>query len=255
MHTQPAVLARIIHAIGDADFAAIAADSVLGFAGFDLATVVQHRHAASPALIFDNFDAAGGRRGIENYLSVTHTTNPILRLATQRPGAFRASDFTLRVNGVGDRVKPYLVQCADEELGFRTVGWPEKLEEIGLYFDARGGVVEFSLYRERGREAATAEQLETLAALRAPIAAAFDKHITLALRTVPVANPFAPPLSPREVEIADLLLLGCGSEAIALRLNISRHTVKDHRKQIFRKLGISSLAELFALHRQRVRYS
>jgi DNA-binding CsgD family transcriptional regulator len=45
-------------------------------------------------------------------------------------------------------------------------------------------------------------------------------------------------------------LIGCSSEAIALRLSISRHTVKDHRKQIFRKLGVGSLAELFALNRQ-----
>jgi DNA-binding CsgD family transcriptional regulator len=58
-------------------------------------------------------------------------------------------------------------------------------------------------------------------------------------------------LTPREAQIVGLLLLGCGSEAISLRLNISRYTVKDHRKQIFRKLGVGSLAELFALHRKR----
>jgi len=46
--------------------------------------------------------------------------------------------------------------------------------------------------------------------------------------------------------VCDLMLLGCSSEAIALRLNISRYTVKDHRKHIFRKLQIGSLAELFA---------
>ncbi len=54
-------------------------------------------------------------------------------------------------------------------------------------------------------------------------------------------------LSAREREICDLLLLGCSSAAIALRLDISRHTVKDHRKSIFRKLRVGSLAELFAL--------
>jgi DNA-binding CsgD family transcriptional regulator len=53
-------------------------------------------------------------------------------------------------------------------------------------------------------------------------------------------------LSPREREICDLLLLGCSSAAIALRLGLSRHTVKDHRKSIFRKWRVGSLAELFA---------
>src|SRR3546814_10274574 len=56
----------------------------------------------------------------------------------------------------------------------------------------------------------------------------------------------APP-TPREAEVRDLLLRGCSTEAVALRLSISRHTVKDHRKAIFRKLGIASLAELFSL--------
>src|SRR3546814_5783201 len=55
------------------------------------------------------------------------------------------------------------------------------------------------------------------------------------------------PLTPREAEVRDLLLRGCSTDAVALRLSISRHTVKDHRKAIFRKLGISSLAELFSL--------
>lgn len=62
------------------------------------------------------------------------------------------------------------------------------------------------------------------------------------------AQSYKSALTPREVEVVDLLLLGCGSDAIALRLNISRYTVKDHRKRIFRKLHIGSLAELFALH-------
>jgi DNA-binding CsgD family transcriptional regulator len=54
-------------------------------------------------------------------------------------------------------------------------------------------------------------------------------------------------LSPREREIYDLLLLGCSSATIALRLGLSRYTVKDHRKHIFRKLRVGSLAELFVL--------
>jgi DNA-binding CsgD family transcriptional regulator len=73
--------------------------------------------------------------------------------------------------------------------------------------------------------------------------------VELDLHRQPRADTAGTPLSPREMQIADLLLLGCGSDAIALRLGISRHTVKDHRKRIFRKLGIGSLAELFALYR------
>lgn len=54
-------------------------------------------------------------------------------------------------------------------------------------------------------------------------------------------------LTPREREIVDLILSGCGSQQIADRLFISLGTVKNHRKNIYGKLGIGSQAELFNL--------
>lgn len=54
-------------------------------------------------------------------------------------------------------------------------------------------------------------------------------------------------LTPREREITDLILSGCGSQQIAARLFISLGTVKNHRKNIYGKLGIGSQAELFNL--------
>lgn len=157
-------------------------------------------------------------------------------------GACRARDFGGNALGRADRVKSHIVVAAEEELGFRTVGWPQRMEEVGLYVDACGGVVELGFYRERGRSSVPASKLRALDDLSAPVAAAFDKHAALRTRSVPAG------LSPREQEICALLLAGCSSHAIALRLDISRHTVKDHRKAIFRKLQVCSLAELFALH-------
>ncbi|ALD44220.1 helix-turn-helix transcriptional regulator [Serratia sp. OLHL2] len=54
-------------------------------------------------------------------------------------------------------------------------------------------------------------------------------------------------LTPREREIVDLILAGCGSQQIADRLFISLGTVKNHRKNIYGKLNIGSQAELFSL--------
>ncbi|CAI0968622.1 MULTISPECIES: helix-turn-helix transcriptional regulator [Serratia] len=54
-------------------------------------------------------------------------------------------------------------------------------------------------------------------------------------------------LTPREREIVDLILAGCGSQHIAERLFISLGTVKNHRKNIYGKLNIGSQAELFSL--------
>lgn len=50
-------------------------------------------------------------------------------------------------------------------------------------------------------------------------------------------------LSPRETEVLTLLARGDRLQDIATHLGLSRHTVGDHVKHIYRKLNISSRAE------------
>lgn len=54
-------------------------------------------------------------------------------------------------------------------------------------------------------------------------------------------------LSPRQAEVAMLVLQGHSSVSIGLKLGISFQTVKVFRKQLYRKCRISSQAELFNL--------
>ncbi len=54
-------------------------------------------------------------------------------------------------------------------------------------------------------------------------------------------------LSPRQSEIAFLILKGHSSVSIGLLLGISPQTVKVIRKQLYKKCAISSQAELFSL--------
>ena len=54
-------------------------------------------------------------------------------------------------------------------------------------------------------------------------------------------------LSPRQAEVAMLILRGHSSVSIGLRLGISFQTVKVFRKQLYKKCKISSQAELFTL--------
>jgi DNA-binding CsgD family transcriptional regulator len=53
-------------------------------------------------------------------------------------------------------------------------------------------------------------------------------------------------LTPRESEVARLLTRGASNDEIAGALWISRHTVKDHVKAIYAKLGVANRAELSA---------
>jgi len=52
-------------------------------------------------------------------------------------------------------------------------------------------------------------------------------------------------LSPREREVAQLLLRGHSPRSVADQLDLSIDTVRNHRRNIYRKLDISSHSELF----------
>lgn len=54
-------------------------------------------------------------------------------------------------------------------------------------------------------------------------------------------------LSPRQAEVALLILRGHSSVAIGLELGLSPQTIKVFRKQLYGRCGISTQAELFAL--------
>ena len=54
-------------------------------------------------------------------------------------------------------------------------------------------------------------------------------------------------LSPRQAEVALLILRGHSTVSIALRLGVAAQTVKVFRKQLYSRCKISSQAELFAL--------
>jgi DNA-binding NarL/FixJ family response regulator len=58
------------------------------------------------------------------------------------------------------------------------------------------------------------------------------------------AGPALTLLTPREREVVQLVAEGGTSKAIAERLHLSETTVETHRRQIMRKLGLGSVAEL-----------
>jgi DNA-binding CsgD family transcriptional regulator len=247
MRDRPAVaaLARIIAAIGNADFMASAALSIADVIGFERATFFLHGTRDQALPLFDNFDQ--GREGLENYDSHTFRCNPMLAQST---GIFRAQDFFRTDAKVDEAMGRYIMRSPQEELGFRTLGWPENLEEVGLYMQACGGIIELSFYRGRSSTPMPGRTLREFEELRAPLAAAFERHMALARTPKSAVTVPRAVLSPRERQIVGLILLGYSSEAIGHRLDISLYTVKDHRKKIFRKLGISSIAELFILDRE-----
>jgi PAS domain S-box-containing protein len=61
---------------------------------------------------------------------------------------------------------------------------------------------------------------------------------------VPLHLPELQDLSPREMEVLSHLMAGDRVPAIARRLHISQHTVRNHLKSMYRKLGVGAQSEL-----------
>ena len=111
-----------------------------------------------------------------------------------------------------------------------------------------------ALGRERDRsqalEARLAEQTERTVLAQRQLA---DQEIRIQALTAVVVNREEALERQRslsaesQAEVALLILRGHSSVSIGLRLGISPQTVKVFRKQLYRKCGISSQAELFAL--------
>jgi DNA-binding CsgD family transcriptional regulator len=77
-------------------------------------------------------------------------------------------------------------------------------------------------------------------------------HVTVSLMAAPRADLTSlllrlHALSARQREVAELLTRGPRTDEIAAQLHISPHTLRDHVKAIFTKLGVQGRAELMAL--------
>ena len=93
---------------------------------------------------------------------------------------------------------------------------------------------------------------ETIIAIEAVMAGLIVIHPELASfrerdSAIAPLPPSEIPLTSREVEVLQLLAAGLDNKAIALKLNISKHTVKFHISSILAKLNVSSRTEAVTL--------
>ncbi|MFN6567489.1 helix-turn-helix transcriptional regulator [Nostoc minutum NIES-26] len=132
--------------------------------------------------------------------------------------------------------KLLLIQEKQYSLGMVVI--VEELDSIDLEGALRSGV--------RGILPSTSTELEIAAAVEAIAFGLVVLHPD-AVQLVPVREKIAvnpvQTLTPREIEVLEMLGSGLGNKAIAKRLHISEHTVKFHLSSIFQKLGVSTRTE------------
>jgi DNA-binding CsgD family transcriptional regulator len=166
-------------------------------------------------------------------------------------------------NGTVAEPSPPGVIVLDSELSLvsRTAGaraWIDALPSARLF--ARFGMLPSVVYpaatlARRGRPLAEAHALLRAVDGRwvmieaAPLEGQGDGEVAVMLRAATATETFdllcrAYALSQREREVVAALVAGLDTRAVTQRLFISRHTVQDHLKSVFDKIGIHSRREL-----------
>lgn len=209
---------------------------------FDHLAAIGHRSAQPYSLL------SLSRPAHRKYLAGNYRRDPFYRAALRGlgPGLYR-------LTGLGHAVDPYL---REYELGPRVTGQDDDMEadscsnlseEIAFVLpSAPGHTLHLAMIRSDRYPRFTDHDLAKLRTVQPIIEAAVARHGEL-VPWCPPTSDTGSELTARERAVVHELLAGLRSTEIAKLLQISPATIKVHRRNIYRKLQISSLAELFQL--------
>lgn len=215
--------------------------SVKRLVDFDFVMVFAYSGTARPLTLADTLDEPRHRIIAEDYADGPFLLDPFFRLVEEgrRSGCHRLHD-----------VAPDHFRRSEYfriHYGRTGIG-----EEIGVFFDMGAGLTGVTSFgRWDSSPPITRADLDILRALEPAIGALCAGHWS----NLHARREAAPPrgvhpafdnLTLREREIVTMVLRGHSTESIAMQLSISPGTVKIHRKNIYRKMKVSTQAELFA---------
>lgn len=243
--------AHIIDTLDEPDLPRSLANALCTLVSFDECRQMVYAGAASPVIVFDSLQDHTYRTGLANYLNNSYLISPPYRMYRQGQfsGAYRLGDLAHLATREIDPKKYRISVLASEEIGYLTEGMPAGNEELCVGLDMRDGACAMiSLTRKRSTKGFQPSEMDRIGTVVPVLAAAFRRYWLRARVPESVAAATLKRLSPREREIARLLVDGHSTLSISLRLDISVTTVKTHRKNIYAKLGISTQYELFSLY-------
>ena len=227
-----------IAAAGTPDYVGRLVDFVGSIAAHDRVTVTRYSSRARPAFVtYRNFSAAL----VERYLSVYYAFDPFNAYwcERQRPGVVALRQVRTRDGEAGRYVGEFLDQSAIRD-------------EVGVLL-ADGPDTTLGVFLERRNRSFASTDIARLQAAFPAIAAVHDAHRRL---SVPALKPHQteglprqlwPHLTPRERDVAGLMLAGHPTNNIARRLGITQGTVRNYRHSIYGKLDITTERELILL--------
>ena len=226
----------------------------------DAAILIIYRPESKPILLNSTFKEKRAKLGLNNYINDTFVLNPAY--LSFKKGETRGITKITEISGK-DSIKSVhytnykIKEARDEDLGFLTEGWPERLEEISILFDLPNKEMgELAIFKKK-ISGFNKSDLNTLQVLEPLIYSIFKNHWSTARQSIICKNSMPTKntrydsfeentLSPREMEVAKLIFEGHSGNSIAANLDIAIATVKSHRKNMYKKLGIGSQQELFS---------
>jgi DNA-binding CsgD family transcriptional regulator len=227
---------------------------------FDLSAIFAYPDESEPLFLYDGFREHGTRAALDAYVKGAYLLDPFYTACTRRvtPGLYRSRDLAPDKFFEGEYYTSWEVHpCISMESGSLA-------EEVGFMMNFPGGFMAiYSLMRSSSQEPFSSADIAALRMVEPVVRAAITHHWR-DLRPTP--RPENKPawsargemmelafehfsqgiLSPREQMVVQLILRGHSAESIARNLDIAEGTVRNHRKSIYAKLGISSQRELFS---------
>ena len=224
---------------------------------FDYSVIFAYRGTERPIDLYSTFDATDYEIFVSMYQDGPYLLDPFYSAASlPRPGVWRMRALAPDRFFASEYYRSYYVQTG-------------LAEEVGFFVPTGEGVtVVLSLMRREG-SGAFRDVEYSLMRKAEPLVAAMVREVWGRLGprfdhssrgSKQDRNPEAEArarisdkLTLRESAIIELVLQGHSSESIGLRLGVATGTVKVHRRNIYRKLGISSQAQLMSLYLGRMK--
>ncbi len=268
-------IGALIAASEDPWFPQVLQGSLQAIVHYDYFLLVQYKRGEPLAIISSDFTQLHMEAVLERFARETYVADPIYRLHTfdiAPEGVVDMRELARMCPQITDAEKAKLsnlVEDSQEEIGFRTRGWPEYLQEtcllVKLDEDRLAAVSLYNFGLERQDEISS-RNLEKIFPAVAPLIRKYFKSVMgdcgpdnslladrersgLSMVSHERVSAFFQTqldteITPREAELFARLLQGATIAAIADELCISIHTAKTHRRNVYRKIGRGSQTEL-----------
>lgn len=240
-------LAAAIRAIGTPAFAPCLEAALAQLLPFQICMVFAYHGRATPLPLYHNMASARADVVVNGYCNGPYLLDPFFEAVS---GGKRDGSATLRQLAPDQFLKSEYYLDHYQRTAIR--------DELGVFAALPGdGVAVISLGREMTEPLFSARERRQMADVDPVISALVAGHWagSKVLQRAWKPDPRQPPLAqalahdlltPRENDVVALILKGHSSGSIGQTLQISPGTVKIHRKNAYRKLNISSQAQLFA---------